>query len=136
MFSKSVVPCCKLANFSEGSSREHAALEIRHLGGIAVIARSFARIHETNLKKQGVLPLTFVEHEDYDRICGEDRVDVLCEGIAVGIPLTMIVRPKKGEVFEVHLRHTLNETQIGWFRAGSALNAMARGGNTTSSGEV
>lgn len=70
-------------NYGEGSSREHAALEPRHLGGLAIITRSFARIHETNLKKQGMLPLTFINPEDYDKIQPEDKVDLLCTELAV-----------------------------------------------------
>ncbi|KAK4500403.1 hypothetical protein PRZ48_008592 [Zasmidium cellare] len=123
-------------NFGEGSSREHAALEIRHLGGFAVIARSFARIHETNLKKQGVLPLTFVDENDYDKIHADHRIDVLCKDIAVNVPLTLVVRPSAGEAFELQLHHSLNEAQIEWFKEGSALNAMAKGTATTASVEA
>lgn len=123
-------------NFGEGSSREHAALEVRHLGGFAVIARSFARIHETNLKKQGVLPLTFIHESDYDRVRSDHRIDILCEGIAVGVPLKMVVRPSTGDTFELHVQHSLNEAQIEWFKAGSALNAMAEGSTTTASVEA
>lgn len=111
-------------NFGEGSSREHAALEIRHLGGMAVIVRSFARIHETNLKKQGVLPLTFLDPNDYDRIQPTDRIDILCAALAVGKTLTMKVRPVENRSYEVQLCHTFNKEQIDWFTMGSALNAM------------
>lgn len=113
-------------NFGEGSSREHAALEIRHLGGFAVIARSFARIHETNLKKQGVLPLTFADKTDYNRLQETDAIDVLCTGLVEGKCLTMKVHPRAGESFEVQLQHTLNGPQIDWFEEGSALNAMVK----------
>lgn len=123
-------------NFGEGSSREHAALEIRHLGGFAVVARSFARIHETNLKKQGVLPLTFATPEDYDRVQPEDRIDLICTTICAGEPLRMVVRPQEGEPFELEVHHTLNESQVEWFKAGSALNAMAQGRASTASAEA
>ncbi|KAE8355384.1 aconitase family-domain-containing protein [Aspergillus coremiiformis] len=113
-------------NYGEGSSREHAALEPRHLGGLAIITRSFARIHETNLKKQGMLPLTFAEPADYDKIKPEDKVDLLCTQIEVGKPMTLRVHPKDGKTFDVQLNHTFNESQIEWFKDGSALNTMAR----------
>ncbi|KAG5985315.1 hypothetical protein E4U55_006795 [Claviceps digitariae] len=113
-------------NYGEGSSREHAALEPRHLGGLAIITRSFARIHETNLKKQGMLPLTFADPADYDKIKPDDKVDILCTQLAVGKPVTMVVHPKNGQSFEIALQHTFNEPQIEWFKNGSALNTMAK----------
>ncbi|KAL9096420.1 MAG: hypothetical protein Q9165_001417 [Trypethelium subeluteriae] len=114
-------------NYGEGSSREHAALEPRHLGGIAIITRSFARIHETNLKKQGMLPLTFSDPADYDKIKPDDRVDLLCTQVAVGKPMTLRVHPADGgKTFDVSLAHTFNESQIEWFKNGSALNTMAK----------
>ncbi|CAM1503753.1 Fc.00g013440.m01.CDS01 [Cosmosporella sp. VM-42] len=113
-------------NYGEGSSREHAALEPRHLGGLAIITRSFARIHETNLKKQGMLPLTFTDPADYDKIKPDDKVDILCTQLAVGKPITMVVHPKDGKAFEIPLSHTFNEAQIEWFVNGSALNTMAK----------
>ncbi|KAL8951675.1 MAG: hypothetical protein Q9222_002355 [Ikaeria aurantiellina] len=113
-------------NYGEGSSREHAALEPRHLGGLAIITRSFARIHETNLKKQGMLPLTFADPADYDKINPDDKVDVMCTEIGVGQPLTLKVHPKDGSAWEAKLNHTFNESQIEWFKDGSALNTMAR----------
>ncbi|KAK8922342.1 putative aconitate hydratase [Metarhizium anisopliae] len=113
-------------NYGEGSSREHAALEPRHLGGLAIVTRSFARIHETNLKKQGMLPLTFADPADYDKIKPDDKVDILCTQLAVGEPITMVVHPKDGKSFEVPLQHTFNEAQIEWFKNGSALNTMAK----------
>ncbi|KAE8150447.1 aconitate hydratase [Aspergillus avenaceus] len=113
-------------NYGEGSSREHAALEPRHLGGLAIITRSFARIHETNLKKQGMLPLTFADPADYEKIKPEDTVDLLCTQIEVGKPMTLRVHPKNGETFDIELNHTFNESQIEWFKDGSALNTMAR----------
>jgi len=113
-------------NYGEGSSREHAALEPRHLGGLAIITRSFARIHETNLKKQGMLPLTFINPEDYEKIQPEDKVDLMCTELAVGKPITLKVHPKNGESFDVKLAHTYNAPQIEWFKNGSALNTMAK----------
>ena len=114
-------------NYGEGSSREHAALEPRHLGGMAIITRSFARIHETNLKKQGMLPLTFSDPADYDKIQPEDKVDLLSTTLAVGKPFIMKVHPANGDAeFEVQLSQTFNEPQIEWFKNGSALNTMAK----------
>nr|BAJ99195.1 predicted protein [Hordeum vulgare subsp. vulgare] len=113
-------------NYGEGSSREHAALEPRHLGGTAIITRSFARIHETNLKKQGMLPLTFSNPEDYDKIKPDDKVDLLVSDIQPGKPVIMKVHPKDGKAFDVELSQTFNEGQLEWFRNGSALNAMAK----------
>ncbi|KAL2009798.1 hypothetical protein VTN00DRAFT_5605 [Thermoascus crustaceus] len=113
-------------NYGEGSSREHAALEPRHLGGLAIITRSFARIHETNLKKQGMLPLTFADPADYDKIPYDAKVDLLCTELAVGKPITLRVHPKEGNSFDVKLTHTFNESQIEWFKDGSALNTMAK----------
>ncbi|KAF2175548.1 aconitate hydratase [Zopfia rhizophila CBS 207.26] len=114
-------------NYGEGSSREHAALEPRHLGGLAIITRSFARIHETNLKKQGMLPLTFSDPADYDKIGPKDKVDLLCTELAVGKPMTLVVHPADGsKPFDIKLSHTFNEGQIEWFKNGSALNTMAK----------
>jgi aconitate hydratase len=114
-------------NYGEGSSREHAALEPRHLGGAAIITRSFARIHETNLKKQGMLPLTFSDPADYDKIGPNDRVDLASTELAPGKPLTMTVHPADGgKEFQIPLSHTFNEGQIEWFKNGSALNTMAK----------
>jgi aconitate hydratase len=113
-------------NYGEGSSREHAALEPRHLGGLAIITRSFARIHETNLKKQGMLPLTFSDPADYDKVKSDDKVDILCTELAVGKPITMRVHPKDGSTFDIKLSHTFNEGQLEWFKNGSALNTMAK----------
>jgi len=113
-------------NYGEGSSREHAALEPRYLGGLAIITRSFARIHETNLKKQGMLALTFVDPADYDRIQPDDKVDI--EGLqtfAPGKNLTLVAKHADGSKDEIPLAHTFNEGQIEWFKAGSALNLMA-----------
>lgn len=113
-------------NFGEGSSREHAALEPRFLGGFAIITKSFARIHETNLKKQGLLPLNFVEPEAYDRINPEDTVDILgLTELTPGKNVTLRIHPKDGEAWETPLSHTYNSEQIEWFKYGSALNKMA-----------
>jgi aconitate hydratase len=112
-------------NYGEGSSREHAALEPRHLSGHAVIVRSFARIHETNLKKQGMLALTFANPADYDKIREEDVVDLLgLTSFAPGKPLTLRLRHAEGTVEECPLAHSYNAEQIGWFKAGSALNII------------
>lgn len=111
-------------NYGEGSSREHAAMEPRFLNVKVILAKSFARIHETNLKKQGMLAVTFVDKADYDRIRERDIISVVgLDGFAPGRNLKVIVHHEDGseETFEV--RHTYNEQQIGWFRAGSALNA-------------
>ncbi|TPX76713.1 3-isopropylmalate dehydratase [Chytriomyces confervae] len=113
-------------NYGEGSSREHAALEVRHLGGVAVIVKSFARIHETNLKKQGMLPLTFADPKDYEKINPEDIVSIQgLESFAPGVPLNLHVAKPDGKTVDIKLNHTFNDGQIGWFKAGSALNLMA-----------
>ncbi|PWY74510.1 aconitate hydratase [Aspergillus sclerotioniger CBS 115572] len=111
-------------NYGEGSSREHAALEPRYLGGVAIIARSFARIHETNLKKQGMLPLTFRDAADYDRVQEGDRITLIGveDELQPGSEVTMRVTPRKGEVWEAPLRHSYHAGQLPWLRAGSALN--------------
>eukprot|EP01126_Amoeba_proteus_P048689 TRINITY_DN5649_c0_g1_i18.p1 TRINITY_DN5649_c0_g1~~TRINITY_DN5649_c0_g1_i18.p1 ORF type:complete len:685 (+),score=130.65 TRINITY_DN5649_c0_g1_i18:1731-3785(+) len=114
------------SNLGEGSSREHAALEPRYLGGVAVIVKSFARIHETNLKKQGILALTFANESDYDRIGSDDRVSILgLTEFAPGKPLTAEITKPDGSSFRINLNHSFNENQISWFRAGSALNYMS-----------
>lgn len=114
------------SNYGEGSSREHAALEPRYLGGLAIITRSFARIHETNLKKQGMLALTFANPEDYDKIQPSDKVDILgLETFAPGKNLTLVAKHADGSKDEISLAHSFNEGQIEWFKAGSALNLMA-----------
>lgn len=113
-------------NFGEGSSREHAALEPRFLGGFAIITKSFARIHETNLKKQGLLPLNFKYPEDYDKINVDDKISLVgLADIAPAKPVKMIVKPVNGEAWETELTHTFNPEQIEWFKYGSALNKMA-----------
>ncbi|XP_031176479.1 aconitate hydratase, mitochondrial-like [Sander lucioperca] len=112
-------------NYGEGSSREHAALEPRHLGGRAIIVKSFARIHETNLKKQGLLPLTFADPSDYDKIRPDDKISITgLKSFAPGKPLTAVIKHSDGSQVSISLNHTFNETQIDWFKAGSALNRM------------
>ncbi len=114
-------------NYGEGSSREHAAMSPRFLGGKAIIAKSFARIHETNLKKQGMLALMFKHSADYDKVCEDDRVSV--EGLkefAPGKSLWMKLSHADGSKEAVELTHSFTQEQVGWFKAGSALNALAR----------
>ncbi len=114
-------------NYGEGSSREHAAMEPRFLGGKAIIVKSFARIHETNLKKQGMLPLTFANPSDYDKIQEDDRLSItgLTE-LAPEKQLTLLIKHKDGKQEKAALNHTMNEAQIKWFKAGSALNLIAQ----------
>lgn len=113
-------------NYGEGSSREHAALEPRHLGARAIIVKSFARIHETNLKKQGLLPLTFSDPKDYDKVQQSDKIDLVnLKEFAPGQQLKCILKHKDGSKDEIILNHTFNADQIEWFKAGSALNKMA-----------
>jgi aconitate hydratase len=112
-------------NLGEGSSREHAAMEPRYRGAKAVITRSFARIHEANLKKQGILPLTFADPSDYDIIGEDDRISIV--GLAQlnpTDPLTVIVTKPDGTTMSFIANHTMSDEQIGWFRAGSALNII------------
>lgn len=111
-------------NYGEGSSREHAAMEPRFLGVKAVIAKSFARIHETNLKKQGVLALCFVDPADYDKVREGDKIDVRCAGIKPGEPVSVVLHHTDGSTDSFMASHTYNSQQIGWFRAGSALNSL------------
>ena len=110
-------------NYGEGSSREHAALSPRLLGGAAIIARSFARIHETNLKKQGLLPLTFPDRADYDRIREDDRISLVgLSDLAAGKPVECIVAHADGTTETLHLNHSIGDSQVEWFRIGGALN--------------
>uniref|UniRef100_A0A7S1TMZ6 aconitate hydratase n=1 Tax=Erythrolobus australicus TaxID=1077150 RepID=A0A7S1TMZ6_9RHOD len=118
-------------NYGEGSSREHAALEPRYLGGIAVIVRSFARIHETNLKKQGMLPLTFSDPADYDRIEPSDRISICgLDKFAPGEPLTLVINRKGSHdplnTLTLKVNHSFNQDQIEWFKHGSALNKIKK----------
>lgn len=112
-------------NYGEGSSREHAAMEPRHLGVRAILVRSFARIHETNLKKQGMLALTFANKEDYDKVQEDDSIDINdLTRFAPGIPLTVVLNHSNGSVDKITVNHTYNEQQIEWFKAGGALNVI------------
>jgi len=114
-------------NYGEGSSREHAAMEPRHLGVRAIIVRSFARIHETNLKKQGMLALTFANKEDYEKVLEDDVIDITgLTNFTPGRQLTMIARHKDGTTSEIKLNHTYNKQQIEWFKAGGALNVIRK----------
>jgi len=112
-------------NYGEGSSREHAAMEPRFLGGRAIIVKSFARIHETNLKKQGMLPLTFADPKDYDKIKEDDKIDLLVSSIAPEKQVKMILKHSDGTTEDILLNQTFNAAQIEWFKAGSALNLIA-----------
>ena len=114
-------------NYGEGSSREHAAMEPRFLGVKVVLVRSFARIHETNLKKQGVLALTFADKADYDKVQEDDRFDVKgLAGFAPGKDFTVVIHHADGTTDEIKAKHTYNENQIEWFKAGSALNLIRK----------
>ncbi|SPP83488.1 probable aconitate hydratase, mitochondrial [Drosophila guanche] len=111
-------------NYGEGSSREHAALEPRHLGGVAIIVKSFARIHETNLKKQGMLALTFANASDYDKVKPDSKISLLnLKDLAAGKPVDCEIK-NGGSSDKIQLNHSFNELQIKWFQAGSALNMM------------
>lgn len=112
-------------NYGEGSSREHAAMEPRHLGVRAVLVRSFARIHETNLKKQGMLAITFINKEDYDKIREDDAIDIIgLSEIAPGKQLTVRLHHSDGTTEQFPVSHTYSDIQISWFKAGSALNLI------------
>jgi aconitate hydratase len=112
-------------NYGEGSSREHAAMEPRHLGVRVVLVKSFARIHETNLKKQGMLALTFADKEDYNKIQEDDTIDVIgLTSFQPGKPLQLVLNHKDGSSETIHVNHSYNEQQIEWFKAGGALNVI------------
>ncbi len=114
-------------NYGEGSSREHAAMEPRHLGVRAILVKSFARIHETNLKKQGMLALTFADKNDYEKIQEDDTIDI--EGLttfAPGEPLTVVLHHADGSSDRITVNHTYNQQQIEWFKAGGALNIIRK----------
>ena len=114
-------------NYGEGSSREHAAMEPRFLGVRAVLVKSFARIHETNLKKQGMLALTFADKADYDKIQEDDSIDILgLTSFAPNVPLTMVLTHKDGSVDQIKVNHTYNQQQIEWFKEGAALNIIRK----------
>jgi len=114
-------------NYGEGSSREHAAMEPRHLGVRAILVKSFARIHETNLKKQGMLAITFANSSDYDKVQEDDTFDINgLTSFAPGMPLTVVLHHKDGSTDSFPVNHTYNEQQIEWFKAGGALNIIRR----------
>ncbi|MDP4173002.1 MAG: aconitate hydratase [Bacteroidota bacterium] len=114
-------------NYGEGSSREHAAMEPRYLGGKAIIVKSFARIHETNLKKQGMLPLTFTNPLDYDKIQEDDRLSIIGLGeLEPEKPLNLVIKHSDGTKEEASVQHSFNMGQIEWFKAGGALNLIAQ----------
>jgi len=112
-------------NYGEGSSREHAAMEPRHLGVRAVMVKSFARIHETNLKKQGMLALTFANKEDYNKIQEDDVIDIVgLTSFAPGKQLSIVFNHKDGSKDTIMANHSYNAQQIEWFKAGGALNII------------
>ncbi len=114
-------------NYGEGSSREHAAMEPRHLGVRAVLVKSFARIHETNLKKQGMLALTFVNKDDYNKILEDDVIDILgLTNFTPDVPLTIVLHHADGTTEEISVNHSYNAQQIEWFKAGGALNIIRK----------
>ncbi len=112
-------------NYGEGSSREHAAMEPRYMGVRVVLARSFARIHENNLKKQGILALTFANKEDYDAILEDDVIDIIgLHDFAPGKPLTVRLHHQSGQIVDIAVQHSYSQNQIEWFKAGSAINVI------------
>lgn len=114
-------------NYGEGSSREHAAMSPRYLGGVSVITRSFARIHESNLKKQGILPFTFENPADYEKVREGDRISILgLKDLAPGKPVKMVIKHGDGRIEDAMLKHSLNHEQIEWFKDGGALNHMRK----------
>jgi aconitate hydratase len=114
-------------NYGEGSSREHAAMEPRHLGVRAVLVKSFARIHETNLKKQGMLALTFADKSDYDKIQENDNIDIIgLTEFAPGKPLQMVLHHDNGTSETITVNHSYNDQQIEWFKEGGALNIIRK----------
>ena len=118
-------------NYGEGSSREHAAMEPRFRNGKAILVRSFARIHEANLKKQGVLALTFADPATYDEIGEDDRISIVgLADLAPDTPVRCVLHRPDGSTVEFETTHTMNDEQIKWFRAGGALNII-RGGSST-----
>jgi aconitate hydratase len=114
-------------NYGEGSSREHAAMEPRHLGVRVILVKSFARIHETNLKKQGMLGITFADPADYEKIQEDDKIDVVgLTEFAPGKQLTVVLHHTDGTTDSFAVNHTYNAQQIEWFKAGGALNIIRR----------
>jgi aconitate hydratase len=113
-------------NYGEGSSREHAAMEPRHLGVRVILVKSFARIHETNLKKQGMLGITFADPADYDKIREDDQIDIIgLTEFAPGVQLKVVLHHSDSTMESFAVNHTYNQGQIEWFKAGSALNMIA-----------
>jgi aconitate hydratase len=126
-YSQEGVSWCAIGdqNYGEGSSREHAAMEPRYRGGKVIFARSFARIHETNLKKQGLVPLTFIDPATYDLIEEDDRINVLgLANLTPDVPVRCQIVKPDGRVTEFTCTQTFSPDQIEWFRAGSALNIV------------
>ena len=114
-------------NYGEGSSREHAAMEPRFLGVRAILVKSFARIHETNLKKQGMLALTFANKEDYNKIMEDDVIDIVgLKDFQPGKSLQIVLNHTDGKQDMIEVNHTYNQNQIEWFKAGAALNIIRR----------
>jgi aconitate hydratase len=114
-------------NYGEGSSREHAAMQPRHLGVRAILVKSFARIHETNLKKQGMLALTFANEADYDKIQENDKINFIdLVNFTAGTPLTLELVHEDGSKENISVNHTYNAQQIEWFKAGGALNLIRK----------
>jgi aconitate hydratase len=112
-------------NYGEGSSREHAAMEPRHLGVRAILVKSFARIHETNLKKQGMLALTFADKADYELIMEDDRIDIVgLTSFTPGKPLQIVLHHADGTKHQFAVNHSYNQMQIEWFKTGGALNLI------------
>ncbi|MGQ0809855.1 MAG: aconitate hydratase, partial [Nitrospiraceae bacterium] len=112
-------------NYGEGSSREHAAMSPRFLNVRVVLTKSFARIHETNLKKQGILALTFSDPKDYEKIEQNDRLSVSgLNGLAPGKPVQVTIHKTDGRTLTIQANHSMTEQQLAWFKAGSALNAL------------
>jgi aconitate hydratase len=112
-------------NYGEGSSREHAAMSPRYLGAAAILVRSFARIHETNLKKQGVLPLTFANPDDYERVQKDDRISIVgLKDLAPGREVELVLHHDNGQTEKIKAKHSMTVEQIEWFKAGSALNLL------------
>ena len=109
-------------NYGEGSSREHAAMEPRYLGCRTVIAKSFARIHETNLKQQGIIPLTFLDKDDYDKVREDDLITVVDTEIQEGKNVWVLVKHSIGTEEKIETTHTFTKQQLEWFEAGSVLN--------------
>ena len=121
-------------NYGEGSSREHAAMQPRHLGIRAILVKSFARIHETNLKKQGMLAITFANEADYNKILEDDTIDIIdLASFAPDKQLTLVLNHQNGTKDTIKVNHSYNAGQIGWFRAGSALNLIAKAPSAKSS---